>query len=141
MLLRGVENPARTRAVAAARILDSRKALSGPYKDQLTLDAVLMIVRDEDGGILQQVNLPRAGEDQSTVWRAAIKSGEPASRTVTFSGDDPYYLYAVPVDPGARAPPYPGPDRAGHTPVVKATREPYPCLVVVSTIHKLRGGG
>jgi hypothetical protein len=60
VLLCGVENPARTRAVAAARILDSRKALSGPYKDQLTLDGVVMIVRDEDGGILQQVNLPKA---------------------------------------------------------------------------------
>jgi hypothetical protein len=28
--------------------------------------------------------------------------------------------------------------RADQTPVVKATREPYPCLVVVSTVHKLR---
>jgi hypothetical protein len=42
---------------------------------------------------------------------------------------------------GGRAPPYTGPpNRADQTPVVKATREPYPCLVVVSTVHKLRGG-
>src|SRR5829696_10537739 len=31
-------------------------------------------------------------------------------------------------------------NRADQTPIVKATREPYPCLVVVSTVHKLRGG-
>ena len=31
-------------------------------------------------------------------------------------------------------------NRADQTPVVKATREPYPCLVVVNTVHKLRGG-
>src|SRR5215203_2355200 len=31
-------------------------------------------------------------------------------------------------------------NRADQPPVVKATREPYPCLVVVNTVHKLRGG-
>src|SRR5215204_351085 len=30
--------------------------------------------------------------------------------------------------------------RADQTPVVNATREPYPCLWVVSTVHRLRGG-
>jgi hypothetical protein len=32
------------------------------------------------------------------------------------------------------------PNRVYQTPVVKATREPYPCLVVVNAVHKLRGG-
>jgi two-component system, OmpR family, sensor kinase len=113
VLLRGVENTARTRAVAAARILDSGKSLSDPYKDQLTLDGVVMIIRDENGGILQQANLPEGGEDDSIVWRAAINSGEPASRTATFSGDDPYYVYAVPVD-----------QRAGPARVIEAA-SPY----------------
>ena len=31
-------------------------------------------------------------------------------------------------------------NRADQTPVVKATREPYPCPVVVNTVHELRGG-
>jgi two-component system OmpR family sensor kinase len=98
VLLRGVENTARTRAVAAARIIGSGKPLSGPYEEQLTLDGVVMLIRDENGGILQQVNLPEGGEDKSAVWRVAIDSGKPASDAVTFSGDDPYYVYAVPVD-------------------------------------------
>jgi hypothetical protein len=39
------------------------------------------------------------------------------------------------------APPSTGPpNRADHIPVVKATREPYLCLVIVNTVHKLRGG-
>ena len=32
------------------------------------------------------------------------------------------------------------PNRADQIPVVKATREPYPCLVIVNTVHKLCGG-
>ena len=32
------------------------------------------------------------------------------------------------------------PNRADQIHAVKATRKPYPCLVVVNAVHKLRGG-
>ena len=42
---------------------------------------------------------------------------------------------------GGRAPPSTGPpNRADQIPFVKATRKPYPCLVVVNAVHKLCGG-
>ena len=42
--------------------------------------------------------------------------------------------------PGTRSAVHGSPNRADQTPVVKAAPEPYPCLVVVNTVHKLRGG-
>jgi signal transduction histidine kinase len=101
VLLRSVENTARTRAVAAAKTIESGKSLSGAYKEQLTLEGVVMIVRDEKGAILEQVNLPEKRKNESAVWHGAIRSREPATGTVTFSGDDPYYVYALPVEPHA----------------------------------------
>ena len=97
VLLRSVENTARTRATAAAKILDSDSSFSDAYKQQLTLDGVVMIVRDRDGKILQEVNLPASGGNDGPVWREALASNHSASGTATFSDDDPYYVYAVPV--------------------------------------------
>jgi two-component system OmpR family sensor kinase len=111
VLLRSVETTARTRATAAAKVIESGSGLSDAYKQQLTLDGVVMIVRDRDGGILQQVSLPEEGGDNSDVWRGSINSGEPASGTLTFTGDDPYYVYAVPLN-----------QRAGQARVVEAAK-------------------
>jgi hypothetical protein len=73
--------------------------LGDSCKERIILDEVVMIVRDENGGVvLRRVSLPASGGGDSAVWREAIGSGEPASGTVTFSGDDPYHVYAVPVD-------------------------------------------
>ena len=104
VLIRSVENTARTRAVSAARIIESGKGFSEADKEQLTLDGVVVIVRDGNGKILKQVNLPEEGRGETAAWPTAIKSGEPASGTTTFAGDDPHYVYAVPVDQhGGRA--------------------------------------
>jgi two-component system, OmpR family, sensor kinase len=111
VLLRSVQNTAKSRAVAAAKALKSKKGLSGAYKEQLTLEGVVMIVRDENGEILDQVNYPEKRENDSAVWHGAIDSGKPASGTVTFSGDDPFFVYALPVA-----------QRAGPARVVEAAK-------------------
>jgi two-component system, OmpR family, sensor kinase len=98
VLLSGVEETARSRATAAARTIESGESLSDAYVGQLTLDGVVLIVRDGRGGILRRVNPPANDGSDGTLWREAISSGEPASGTTMLSGDDPYYVYAVPVD-------------------------------------------
>ncbi|HEX6709449.1 MAG TPA: HAMP domain-containing sensor histidine kinase [Rubrobacter sp.] len=113
VLLSGVEDTARSRATAAARLIESGENLSDAYFEQLTLDGVVLIVRNGDGGVLRKVNPPAKGSVDEPVWREAIKSGEPASGTAALSGDDPFYIYAVPVDP-----------QAGRARVVEAAR-PY----------------
>lgn len=97
-LFDGIEDTARSRATAAARTIESGESLDNDYVDQLTLDGVVVIIRDENGEILRRVNLP-AKKANDALWREAIGSGNPAAGTATFSGDDPYYVYAVPVDP------------------------------------------
>ena len=101
VLLSGVEDTARSRAIDAARTIDSGKTLSDAYIGQLTLDGVVLFVRDGQGGILRKENLPENGKIENVLWRRADSSGKPASGMATFSGDDPYYVYAVPVDPQA----------------------------------------
>lgn len=95
VLLRSVENTARTRATAAGRIIESGAGFSDAYKQQLTLDGVVIIVRARDGGMLQEVNLPASGGNDGPIWREALGSNHSASGTATFCGDDPYYVYAV----------------------------------------------
>ena len=112
-LYENIEDTARSRAIAAARTIESGEELGDDYVEQLTLDGVAVIIRGESGEILRRENFPKKGEADETVWREAIGSGKAAAGTATLSGDDPYYVYAVPVDP---------PD--GPTRVVEAAR-PY----------------
>ena len=109
VLLSGVEATARTRATDAARTIESGKNLSDAYVGQLTLDGVVLLVRDGRGGLVRKENLPENGKIENTIWRRAYRSGKPASGMTTISGDDPYYVYAVPANP-----------RAGPTLVVEA---------------------
>jgi two-component system, OmpR family, sensor kinase len=99
VLLSGVEDTARSRATAAARTVESGESLSDAYVEQLTLDGVVLIVRDGGGGILRRVNSPANGGSDGALWREAMNSGEPASGTAVLSGDDPYFVYALPLDP------------------------------------------
>jgi two-component system, OmpR family, sensor kinase len=102
-LLSGIEDTAQSRATAAARTIELGEALSDDYVEQLTLDGVVLIVRDADGEVLQTVNLPTRGRIDDAVWRRAVDSGEAVSGTAELSGDDPYYVHAVPVDPPSGA--------------------------------------
>jgi two-component system, OmpR family, sensor kinase len=97
-LFDGIEDAARSRATTAARTIESGDDVSEDDA-QFALDGVVVIVRDGSGRVLQTMNFPAAGGAGDAVWREALRSGEPASGTAEFSGDDPYYVYAVPVDP------------------------------------------
>ena len=97
-LLANIENTARSRATIAARALESGEGLSNSYVVQLTLDGVVVIIRTDSGRILRTVNLPEEGDIADVVWREAVDSEEPASGEADIS-EDPYYVYAVPVDP------------------------------------------
>jgi signal transduction histidine kinase len=99
-LLSNVEDTARGRAVKAARSIRSGETLDGDDVEELTLDGVFVIVRDGEGRVLTEtVDLPTNGGVGDTIWRRALDSGEPASGTAEFSGEEPDYVYAVPVNP------------------------------------------
>ena len=101
-LLSSVENTTRDRALNAARIVRSDGSLQADDVEGLTLDGVFVIVRDEEGLVLTEIppiDLPSRGGAGDPVWRRALHSGEPAAGTARFSGEDPDYVYAVPVDP------------------------------------------
>ena len=99
-LLSDVEDTVRNRAVAAAHTVESGDALSQEDTEQLTLDGVFVIVRDEQGRVLTQtVNLSTEDEARDPVWRAALDASEPVSGTAELSSEAPDYVRAVPVDP------------------------------------------
>jgi two-component system OmpR family sensor kinase len=99
-LLSNVEDTAKGRAEKAARSIRAGETLQGDDVEELTLDGVFVIVRDGEGRVLTEtVNLPSEGGAGDRVWRRALVSGEHASGTVQFSGEEPDYVYAVPVDP------------------------------------------
>jgi signal transduction histidine kinase len=59
-----------------------------------------VIVRNGKGDVLPETpSLPPGGVAGDTVWRKALASGERVGDTVELSGDEPDYIYAVPVDP------------------------------------------
>jgi two-component system OmpR family sensor kinase len=98
-LLANIEDTARSRAISAAETVESGEGLGDEYVEQLTLDGVSVIVRDGGGRVLQTANLPAEGGANDPVWREAARSGKDASGTAVLSGDDPYHVHAVPVNP------------------------------------------
>jgi two-component system, OmpR family, sensor kinase len=98
-LLANVEDTTRSRAISAADTIESGELLSGDEAEQLTLDGVSVIVRDGSGEAIQAANFPAEGGARDGVWREAVRSGKAVSGTAVLAGDDPYYVYAVPVDP------------------------------------------
>ena len=103
-LLSDVEDTVRSRAVAAARALESGEDLLNDEDDveQLTADGVFLIVRDARGKVLDQTANPSAGEEpDDPVWERALASGDPVGGSAELSSQEPDYVYAVPVDPPA----------------------------------------
>ena len=99
-LLSDVEDTVRNRAATAARTVESGDALSQEDTEQLTLDGVFVVVRDEQGRVLTQtVNLSTEDEARDPVWREALDASEPVSGTAELSSEAPDYVRAVPVDP------------------------------------------
>jgi two-component system, OmpR family, sensor kinase len=99
-LLSNVEDTARKRAMSAARTFEDEDSLEKEDVSEYTLDGVFVIVRDGEGRVLRDMsfNLPPGGVAKDPVWRKALASNERASGTAELSGDDPAYIYAVPVD-------------------------------------------
>jgi len=105
-LLSGIESTVESRAQIAARELEVDRGSGGPPEvklesdaaEQLSLDGVFVIVRNQDGRILyESVNLPAGGEKQDGIWREVARSGEPDSGTAELSKEAPDYVYAIPV--------------------------------------------
>jgi two-component system, OmpR family, sensor kinase len=101
-MLSGIEDTAQSRAIAAAEAINSGEDLRNDDIEQLlTLDGVFVILRDGSGNVLTEtVKLPADAEASDTAWRSALDSGDGASGTVDFFGEeDSVYVYAVPVEP------------------------------------------
>jgi two-component system, OmpR family, sensor kinase len=103
-LLSDVEDTARSRAVAAARILESGEDVLNDEDDvaQLTTDGVFLVVRDARGRVLDlTTNFSMGEETRDPVWKRALASGNPVGGTAELSSEEPDYVYAVPVNPPA----------------------------------------
>ena len=101
-LLSDVEDTVRSRAVAAARAMESGEDVLNDEDDveQLTADGVFLIVRDARGGILDQTaNFSEGEEPNDPLWERALGSGNPTGGSAELSSEEPDYVYAVPVNP------------------------------------------
>ncbi len=100
-LLSGIEDAARSRALAAASALeDGEDPLSEDEAEQLTAGGVFLVVRDTGGEILDRTdNISVNEEIRDPVWKRALASGDPEGGTAKLSSEGPDYVYAVPVDP------------------------------------------
>ncbi len=100
-LLNSIEDTVRSRADAVASTIEAGEDLSSAPDDddQLIVDGVSVIVRDEKGNILQKINPPADGPADAGVWREALGSEKSVSDTTVLWGDDLYYVHAVPVSP------------------------------------------
>lgn len=101
VLLSNVEDTVQSRAATAARTIESGDTLDQEDTEQLTLDGVFVIVRDDQGQVVTRtVTLTNDGEDGEKLWRRALRVGEPVAGTAEISGrEGEDYLYAVPVNP------------------------------------------
>ena len=103
VLLEGVEKTVQSRAENVARHIQDGEPLSTENAleadPRLFRDGVTFIVRDESGDALLDYNLPDRGKaHDGPVWRRAVNSDKSTDAEVVLAGD-PYYVYAVPVDP------------------------------------------
>src|ERR671921_400687 len=88
------------RAIHAAKTISAEDSLEKEDVSEYTLDGVFVIVRDRKGGVLPEtVNIQPKDAAKDHVWQEALADGDPASGRAEITGDDPYYIYAVPVDP------------------------------------------
>ncbi len=98
----GVEDTVRSRAVAAARIVESGENPLNDEEDvaQLTADGVFIIVRDARGRVLDKTsNFSTQGEIRDPVWERALASGNSEGGTAELSSEATDYVYAVPIRP------------------------------------------
>ncbi|MBX6342708.1 MAG: hypothetical protein IRY97_09640, partial [Thermomicrobiaceae bacterium] len=99
---RAVRETAQARALEAAQIVGASGTLSEADLARLSLNGVVLIVRDERGHVLAQTGdvVGETGAPDLATWHEALQSGRPAEGHVSLPGVTPYgpiYLYAVPV--------------------------------------------
>ncbi len=99
-LLSGIEEDARDRALAAAHAVESGERLEPDEAERLSLGGVFVVVRDDQGQILDQTvsSVPHQ-EIRDPIWSQALETGQPVGGTATYSPSAPDYVYAVPVNP------------------------------------------
>jgi two-component system, OmpR family, sensor kinase len=99
-LLSGIEEDARDRALAAAHAVESGERLEPDEAERLSLGGVFVVVRDDQGQILDQTvsSVPHQ-EIRDPIWSQALETGQPVCGTATYSPSAPDYVYAVPVNP------------------------------------------
>jgi signal transduction histidine kinase len=103
-LLSDVEDTARSRAFAAARLVESGEDVLHDEDDvaQLTADGVFLVVRDARGRVINRTtSFSTEDEIRDPVWERAVASGNPVGGTAELSAEAPDYVYAVPVNPPA----------------------------------------
>ncbi len=103
VLLSGVEDTVRGRAVSVARTVEAGQPLSPSDVEQMTLEGVFVVVRDGEGRVLAHtVDVEPRQEADAPFWRRVLETGKPEGGKADVSRDDPGYVYAVPVAPPAR---------------------------------------
>jgi len=99
-LFSGIEEDARDRALAAAQTIEAGEALDESETERLTLGGVFVVVRDDQGHILDQtVNSVPSKEIRDSLWSQALETERPVGGTAYYSPTAPDYVYAVPVNP------------------------------------------
>lgn len=98
-LLSGIEETVQNRAVTAAGDVRAGELPDEEDAEELTLDGVFVIVRDEQGNVLNRTVDLKGGEGRDPVWRQALASGKPEGGAADLSPRGSDYVYAVPVDP------------------------------------------
>jgi signal transduction histidine kinase len=99
-LFSGIEKDARDRALAAAQTVEAGEALDENEAERLTLGGVFVVVRDDQGHILDQtVNSVPSEEIRDSLWSQALETDRPVGGTAYYSPTAPDYVYAVPVNP------------------------------------------
>lgn len=98
-LLSGIEETVQNRAVTAAGDVRAGELPDEEDADELTLDGVFVIVRDERGTVLNRTVDLKGGAGHDPVWRRALASGRPEGGAADLSPQGSDYVYAVPVDP------------------------------------------
>jgi two-component system, OmpR family, sensor kinase len=103
-LLSGVADTVRSRAVVAARALESgENPLGDDDVGQLTADGVFIIVRDARGSVIDRTtNFSPKEESRDPVWKRAVESGNAVGGAAELSSEGSDYVYAVPLNSSAR---------------------------------------
>lgn len=97
-LLSGTEETARSRALTAAQDISDDGELRSEDIEELTLDGVFLIVRDEEGKVLYQtINLIGQDENKDHLWRPVVETGAAEGGEMKLSSSAPDYVYAVTV--------------------------------------------